>query len=149
MQLRELNSIVDHMHAREDLYRRAIRELQDELDAKDSDRKRALKKLKSTKEEISQLTDRLSTLQQEYHSSAAVAAASRGQGGGAAPSGSMHGARLAVHGTFVIVVASVWWFCQKEHPALAWKLVFSMFFPVSVAASGLPPGAPWKSHYPI
>jgi len=121
------------MHAREDLYRRAIRELQDDLDTKDSDRKRALRKLKATKEEISQLTGRMTVLQQEFQSNATSRDSA---GAGAHRSKAATGTHLLVHGTVGLAIASVWWFAQSEHAALQWKLIFSMFFPVRCRWAG-------------
>uniref|UniRef100_A0A1D1ZUS5 Uncharacterized protein n=1 Tax=Auxenochlorella protothecoides TaxID=3075 RepID=A0A1D1ZUS5_AUXPR len=44
----ELGNIVEHMHSREDAFRTTIRELQDKLDANNQDKRKALRKLKST-----------------------------------------------------------------------------------------------------
>ena len=133
--LTELTSILNHMHSREDLYRRAIRELQDELDAKDSDRKKALRKLKSTKDEINQLTGKLTHLQAAYESNEANVAASLHSGRTptpatrSAPTAAV-AAGISVHATVAAAAASVWWFSQTDHAALQWKLVFAMFFPL-------------------
>ena len=142
--LKELTSIVNHMHTREDLYRRAIRELQEELDAKDSDRKKALRKLKSTKTEIEVLNERLTALQAAYQATVTTTA-------GHADSDDVYGAgdhqntnqgfeyknstsssigSIGVHLTVLSAAAAVWWFSQLDHAALHWKLVFSMFFPL-------------------
>lgn len=123
-QLRELNSIVDHMHSREDLYRRAIRELQEDLDAKDSDRRKALRKLRTTRDEINALGERLAEAQAAYGASAAAV----GDDGGG--SGALPGRGLGVHATVVAATAAVWAFSQSDHAALHWKLVFTMFFPL-------------------
>lgn len=139
--LKELNSIVNHMHTREDLYRRAIRELQEELDTKDSDRKKALKKLRSTKNEIELLTERLTELQAAYHASITggrhhdTEEDYTGAGGHyIRPSLDSKGSRrlgsVGVHATVLSAVGAVWWFSQTDHAALHWKLVFSMFFPL-------------------
>ena len=124
--LQELNSIVNHMHTREDLYRRAIRELQEELDAKDTDRKKALKKLRATKEEIALLSDQLAELQSVYEGT------SNGGGGhgGSSSELAVVGSSFLVHGTMLATSTAVWWFSQVDHAALHWKLVFSFFFPL-------------------
>lgn len=127
--LRELHSIVDHMHTREDLYRRAIRELQDEIDTKEGDRKKALRKLKATKDEISQLSLQLTELHHNFEAQQDYYQLSND------PSGSFKGTSthqhaIIVHLTFAIMTSSLWWFCQADHAALQWKLVFSMYFPV-------------------
>lgn len=129
--LKELDSIVNHMHSREDLYRRAIRELQDELESKDSDRRKAIRKLKSNKEEIAQLTDQLMELQRAYNEGMAQ----HGADSRLEPS-SFSDARqssVLVHATFAVVAAALWWFSQGNHAALHWKLVFTLFFPVRVS----------------
>jgi len=130
------------MHSREDLYRRAIRELQEELDTKDSDRKKALKKLRSTKNEIEVLTEKLTELQTAYHSSITDEGHQGtekegyiGTGGHYnRPSLSSKGSRsigsVGVHATILFAAAAVWWFSQTDHAALHWKLVFSIFFPL-------------------
>lgn len=123
--LQELNSIVNHMHTREDLYRRAIRELQEELDAKDSDRKKALRKLRVTKDEIASLTDRLAELQAAYESTNGEGGSNHG--GRGVPT---NGGSFLVHTSVIATSAAVWWFSQIDHAALHWKLVFSMFFPL-------------------
>lgn len=137
--LQELNSIVNHMHSREDLYRRAIRELQDDIESKDSDRKKALKKLRQTKEEISQLTERLNTMQQTYFQNTSRRrgdAVSQGieyddydTQGNKYPTATPNNP-VQVHGTMALAALTVWWFAQSEHHSLHWKLTFSMFFPL-------------------
>jgi hypothetical protein len=135
------------MHTREDLYRRAIRELQEELDAKDSDRKKALRKLKSTKNEIEVLTDRLTELQAAYQATITTPGGA-GRGGANegeythqhenidhSPSTSSTSTKsmnnvVGVHVTVLLSAGAVWWFSQIDHAALHWKLVFSMFFPL-------------------
>jgi hypothetical protein len=131
------------MHSREDLYRRAIRELQEELDTKDSDRKKALKKLRSTKNEIEVLTERLTELQAAYHATITGGRHQEeeeeynGAGGHyrrhsslSTGSKSVSIARVGVHVTILSAAFAVWWFSQTDHAALHWKLVFSMFFPL-------------------
>jgi hypothetical protein len=137
--LKELTSIVNHMHTREDLYRRAIRELQEELDTKDSDRKKALKKLRSTKNEIEVLTERLTDLQAAYQASITdningghhdQDADDDYQHTGAFSTSSPRIHSVGVHATMISAAGAVWFFSQTDHAALHWKLVFSMFFPL-------------------
>lgn len=130
--LKELDSIVNHMHSREDLYRRAIRELQDELESKDSDRRKAIRKLKSNKEEIAQLTDQLMELQRAYNEGMSQDGVQRLDSSGISTA---RQSSVVVHATFAVVAASLWWFSQGNHAALHWKLVFSLFFPVGLTAS--------------
>ena len=138
MQLAELNSIVNHMHAREDLYRRAIREMQEELESKDSDRKKAIRKLRANKAELSQLTDSLQELQLAYQEGLAGRndLGSEESKPKKAPQTKLRSGRLPhvaglVHATFACLALVIWWFSQKDHASLHWKLVFSCFFPVS------------------
>ncbi|KAK9917102.1 hypothetical protein WJX75_000891 [Coccomyxa subellipsoidea] len=49
--LREVMNVVEHLHQREDNYRRKIKELQEELEAQHRDKKRALVKLQKAKME--------------------------------------------------------------------------------------------------
>lgn len=123
------------MHSREDLYRRAIRELQEELESKDSDRKKAMRKLRANKAEISQLTDSLLELQRGYQESLA----DRADHGGKeqyndhhrSKSGQLSHAKGLVHATFACLAVVIWRFSHGAHASLHWKLVFSCFFPVS------------------
>lgn len=127
----ELNSIVDHLHAREDLYRKAIRELQEDLDASDSDRKKALKNLRRTKEEISVLSDRLSTLRQEYEKGAGAAQEEPGTVDVTVRRQTPMNS-VVVHISFVVMVLTVSLFSRRvPGGGLPWKLVLSVFFPMT------------------
>jgi hypothetical protein len=55
----ELQHVIQHLSSQADLYRTAMRELKDDLELTKSDRKSALKRLKSTKEEIQLLSEKL------------------------------------------------------------------------------------------
>ena len=139
-QLKELTSILDHMHAREDVYRRAIRELQEELDMKNGDRRKALKKLKITKDEIASLTEQLEHVQRAYELQEKDYIHTPSQYDNnndqyqyrhsTIPS-LYSSSSLQVHCTMILTALAVWWFSQGDnHAAVHWKLVFSLFFPL-------------------
>ena len=140
--LTELNSMLDHLHAREDLYRKAIRELQEEIHAKDSDRKRAMRKLKTTKEEIAHLTESLSFLRREYEHGVGtpqIAGKDAEESDSIlqtrhVPSHHMGGGYIHVstHISFMLLLVLVWMFSKLQCGALQWKIVLSVFFPVRI-----------------
>jgi hypothetical protein len=124
------------MHSREDLYRRAIRELQEEVDAKERRTKAATRKLAATREEIAALNDRLAAQQERYIAGGAAAGpAAPSVDGGASDAAAPAPppaplSRLALHATVAAAAAGLWWFCQEDHPAVHWKLVFSFSGPL-------------------
>jgi hypothetical protein len=129
------------MHTREDLYRRAVKELQEELETRDTDRKRALRKLRSTRNEIEVLTEKLTELQTAHQ-----ATISRGGAGKmnqeqyqdldyslSTNTSNSSMISVGVHVTVLCSAGAVWWFSQTDHAALHWKLVLFMFFPLLFA----------------
>lgn len=158
--LRELNSIIEHMHTREDVYRKTIKEMQDELESKDLDRKRALKKLKlvsGTKAELDALQQQLAELHDQADgggggygggaaSGVASAAAGVGQSGPGA-CGLTHLDTTVLHVTMAVLLALVLWFYRQECHAIQRKLVFAVLAPVvwayaSMVLSKRPTGHP-------
>ena len=131
MQLKELTSVLKHMHEREDVYRRALKELHEQLDTKDMDRRKALKRLKSTKDEMEDLEERFDKLQQEALRHGNMLD-SQGSALGYFASPAASRGPFVTHVTFLVLAAVVWWFSTSEHPSIQWKLVFAMFFPVSI-----------------
>ena len=124
--LSELNSIVRRLHTREDLYRKAIREMQEDLDAKDSDRKKALKKLKSTKEEIALLSENLAAVRGEYEKGNANEHMDA-DGRQRAVDGMGQG---LIHASLLLLLGMLWLSSKQESGALQWKIVLSIIFPV-------------------
>ena len=116
-------------------------ELQEDLEAKDSDKKKILRKLKQTRQEASVLAEQLTE---------AVEAAPRRHGEDACGNGRAHaygaggggGGRSPVtlaglHFSVVTLVAAVWWFVQHDHPAVQRKLLFAVLFPVRASRAKL------------
>uniref|UniRef100_A0A1D1ZM49 Uncharacterized protein n=1 Tax=Auxenochlorella protothecoides TaxID=3075 RepID=A0A1D1ZM49_AUXPR len=126
----ELGNIVEHMHSREDAFRTTIRELQDKLDANNQDKRKALRKLKSTLSELELTHQRL------------------GEGGGpfdadARKQGPLlterPSSKSGLHISAAVLALAVWWFYSQDQPALQRKVVFSVLFPLAwayVAALG-------------
>ncbi|KFM25164.1 hypothetical protein F751_6119 [Auxenochlorella protothecoides] len=129
-QYQELGNIVEHMHSREDAFRTTIRELQDKLDANNQDKRKALRKLKSTLSELELTHQRL------------------GEGGGpfdadARKQGPLlterPSSKSGLHISAAVLALAVWWFYSQDQPALQRKVVFSVLFPLAwayVAALG-------------
>lgn len=127
-----------------------VQELQESVDSKDSDKKKALKRLKHTKAEVELLQQQLGELQEEYFRSTgeaaeraaamAAAAAAAGTAAAAPPAAGRHPSpgmlvtsppsRVALHGTMALLCALVWWFYQQPSHALQRKLVLTILFPV-------------------
>ena len=118
--MRELSSVIEHMHIREDLYRKAIKELQDELDQREVDKKKALRKLRLTKERMATLEGKEEGLHGQdptllMHESESP------------PSESSFGLHISM-GT---LLTAVWWLYQtNECSAMQRKVLFSILFPL-------------------
>jgi hypothetical protein len=128
----ELNRIIEHLYAQGDLYRKAIRELKEDLDAKDTDRRRALKKLKHTKEEIAVLSESLSMLRRQYEKDSTeheqlVFDAKKKE---AKEGGGHDQYRTVVHVSFGLLALVFWLFSRTDTGVLEWKIVMSVFFPI-------------------
>ena len=127
----ELNKIIEHLYAQGDLYRKAIRELKEDLDAKDTDRRRALKKLKHTKEEIAVLSESLSMLRRQYEKDSTeqehmVFDAKKKE----VQEGGHQQYRTVVHVSFGLLALMFWLFSRTDTGVLEWKIVMSVFFPI-------------------
>ena len=123
----ELQRVIDHLYAQVDLYRTAMRELKDDIEAKESDRKIALKRLKSTKEEIRVLSEKLYEKEDE-----GLAARSLG-GGRRHDVGVLSGAPSAgMSVSFLLCVLCVVLFqnYSVSSTVLEWKVVMSVGFPI-------------------
>ncbi len=55
----ELQKVIDHLYSQVELYRGVVRELKDDVEAKESDRRKAISRLKSKKEELRLLNEKL------------------------------------------------------------------------------------------
>ncbi|KDD76217.1 hypothetical protein H632_c311p1 [Helicosporidium sp. ATCC 50920] len=135
----ELSLVLEHMHSREDSYRAAIRDLQEELANTSGDRRRILRRLKQTTSEMGLLSQRLE-----------MAGDTKAEGELAA----LPGSRLGLHVSMAMMALAVWWFYTQEHAAVQRKLTFSILFPLvwlytsalnapSPVASGCIYGACW------
>ncbi|KAL4424115.1 hypothetical protein ABPG75_001416 [Micractinium tetrahymenae] len=118
--VRELNGVVAHMHLREDQYRQAIAELQEALEAREGDKKKALRSLKKTRLEVEMLAEQLA---QEHHGGADGGKA--GEGGDAQPP--LRGLHLSV----ALLACAAFWYYQQDQPALQRKLVFTVLSPLA------------------
>lgn len=129
------------MHRREDIYRKAIKELQDDIDAKNTDRRKAFRRLKHYKAELDTLTEQLTTLQREYADAVGVDPSQEYTPGTNSsirenrytdfPSSPRKNNNTSVmHFSMGVTILSIWWFVQTEHPSILWKLLFAMFFPL-------------------
>lgn len=128
----EMNKIIDHLHAQGDLYRKAIRELKEDIEAKDTDRKKALKKLKHTKEEINILSENLNVLRNQYEKDNIHEAFDKDENGAGVTYGHFERVMLTtIHGSFILTVLMILSFSRSEFDGiLEWKIVMSVFFPI-------------------
>ncbi|KAK9843832.1 hypothetical protein WJX81_008298 [Elliptochloris bilobata] len=114
--LREVMSVVEHMHQREDAYRRKIKELQEEAEIRHRDKRKALVKLQKARVAME----------------AMQAQVARGGGGGGvsgrAPS------RLAMHASLLLTtLCALWFFKHESVSSISRKIVSSVMFPVWLA----------------
>lgn len=116
--LQELKSVVSFMHIREDQYRKALKDLQEALDANEGDKKKALRCLKKTRMQLDELTEELSQLQ--------AAAPPQSSGPPHHPQTSYAG----LHFSAAVLLAAVWWFYQQDIPGLQRKLLTVFLFPL-------------------
>lgn len=125
----EMNKIIEHLHAQGDLYRKAIRELKEDIETKDTDRKKALKKLKHTKDEINVLSENLNVLRNQYEKDNA---ASEKEDFERLANGNFERAMLmTIHGSFLITIFMTLSFSRSDcDQVLEWKIVMSIFFPI-------------------
>ncbi|KAL4438502.1 hypothetical protein ABPG77_000150 [Micractinium sp. CCAP 211/92] len=121
-QLRELDGVLAHMHLREDQYRQAIAELQEALEAREGDKKKALRSLKKTRMEVEMLAEQLAQLQEQP----AGAGSSRGgEGGSAQPS------LRGLHLSMALLACASFWYYQQDQSPLHRKLVFTVLSPLA------------------
>lgn len=125
----EMNKIIDHLHAQGDLYRKAIRELKEDIEAKDTDRKKALKKLKHTKEEINLLSENLSLLRKQYEKD--NAASEKNEYDGLPYNNFERFVQSTIHASVLLTVFMMLSFSRSDFDGvLEWKIVMSIFFPI-------------------
>ena len=136
--VQELQKVIDHLNAQVELYRGVVRELKDDLSQTNSDRKMALKRLKTTKEEIKELNERL-------YAGNAVLGDGEGREGRDGREGregreggdstTAHGesyARHLVSASFLAVVTAVVLFHGWGRGSVfEWKVVMSVGFPLA------------------
>lgn len=130
----EMNRIIEHLHAQGDLYRKAIRELKEDIEAKDTDRKKAMRKLKHTKEEINMLSENLSLLRKQYETDNVTMSEKNGRGVEDVVGSSRRFEKLMVttiHISFLVTSAMMLSFSRSNHDGvLEWKIIMSIFFPI-------------------
>lgn len=127
--LTEMNKIIEHLHAQGDLYRKAIRELKEDIETKDTDRKKALKKLKHTKEEINVLSENLTLLRKQYEKDNVESEKYECEG---LSHGHFQRVMLTtIHGSFLLTIFVMLSFSRSDYDrVLEWKIVMSIFFPI-------------------
>jgi hypothetical protein len=127
--LKEMNKIIEHLHAQGDLYRKAIRELKEDIETKDTDRKKALKKLKHTKEEINVLSENLSVLRRQYEND--NTAFEKNEFDKGANGQFERVVLMTIHGSFLLTIFMMLSFSRSDcDQVLEWKIVMSIFFPI-------------------
>jgi len=127
--LTEMNKIIEHLHAQGDLYRKAIRELKEDIETKDTDRKKALKKLKHTKEEINVLSENLTLLRKQYEKDNVES--EKDEYDGVAHGHFQRVMLTTIHGSFLLTIFVMLSFSRSDYDrVLEWKIVMSIFFPI-------------------
>lgn len=126
-------TVIAHMHLREDQYRQAIAELQEVVEAKEGDKKKALRCLKKTRLEVELLAEQLAQIQDMQDVQGAVGG-SKGGGVALGSSGGPAGGGLpmrGVHASVALLSAASWWYYTQEFPPLQRKLVFTILSPLA------------------
>lgn len=116
----ELQKVIDHLHAQVELYRGVVRELKDDMSQKESDRKMALKRLKTTKEEIKVLNEKLYAGEEEAHD----------REGASVIRESSQSQHLVGFSFLVVVSAVVLFQAYVVGSVFEWKVVMSVGFPL-------------------
>jgi hypothetical protein len=112
-----------------------MKELQEALDSKDTDRKKVLRRLKHTRDELALLSEQLEELQRRY---------ARAGGGhdGDTPWGTtatglgrtgIRSQRAGLHLSIAIATAALWWYYGQDAPAVHRKLAITVLSPVYIA----------------
>ncbi|KAK9812841.1 hypothetical protein WJX72_004609 [[Myrmecia] bisecta] len=112
--VRELTNVVEHMHQREDQYRRKLQELQEEIDVRQREKKKVLVKLQRARGELVNYQEHLETVQQDTQQVRVQARPSS----------------WGVHASCLLAALCVTWFSYQDYPALERKLAATICFPV-------------------